>query len=64
MGRALESCNACLQPCDLPLLLLELCPLFLDLLMSDGLSESIWGIRWAVSGTTPLTDVRTKFVNA
>ena len=60
-GRTLERRYACLQPCDLPLLLLELRPLFLDLLMGDGLSESIWGIR---SERRPSTDVRTKFVNA
>jgi hypothetical protein len=53
-----------LQPCDLPLLLLELPPLFFDLLMRDGLSKSIWGIRRRINGVISWKDVRTKFVKA
>jgi hypothetical protein len=63
-GCTLERRYACLQPCDLPFLLFELRPLVLDLLMCDGLSKSIWGIRRPVSGMISRIDVRTKFVKA
>ena len=48
-GRTLERSDALLQPCNLSLLLFELSPLFLDLLMCDGLGRSVQG---SVASTT------------
>jgi hypothetical protein len=47
--RTLERSDARLQQCNLSLLLFELFPLFLDLLMRDGLGRSVQG---SVASTT------------
>jgi hypothetical protein len=50
--RALERSDARLQSCDLSFLLFELAPLFLDLLMRDGLSEEFGSIQESVASKT------------